>query len=1152
MIARILCAAALISALAQHAAQAASPKIDFARQIKPILASRCYACHGPDAAQRKGGTDGLRLDTPEGSTADLGGYPAIVPGQPQQSALVERITSDDPDQRMPPPSAGKDLSTVELELIQQWITQGGKYTTHWAYVKPSRPAVPSVSQTNWPRSPIDYFLLARLQREGLKPSPVADRAALIRRVSLDLTGLPPTLEEVDVFLADLDPQAYEKLVDRLLAKPAYGEHWARLWLDLARYADSAGYADDGQRVIWLFRDYVIRSFNANKPFDRFTIEQIAGDLLPQPTEDQLIATAFHRNTTTNSEGGTDDEEFRNAAIIDRVNTTMAVWTGTTMACAQCHDHKYDPLTQEEYFRLFAFLNNTEDADRNDEAPVLPIYNAEQKRKRSVLHAESAKLEKVLATPTPEFKAGLARWAETFPVDMPWTVAKPTAIKLTSNVGSTITADGAVRVGPGAKNNTYTVESPAPTSPIRAIRLDALTDDSLPGRGPGYADGNFIMSAANATIEPPADHVPRGRYLRIELTGKQKVLSLAEVQVFSGSQNVALQGKVHQSSTDFGEAKLAIDGNTDGLYASHSTTHTSQADDPWWEVDLGSEQAVDRIVVWNRTDKTTVERLKHFRMRLLSERRSLVWQKVVHEAPNPSHELSTKGSFSIPFVSALADYSQPGLDVTLLLDNPDMNYKGWAIGGQAGQAHALTLLTPMPVDAPPGSKLIVTLEHSTVFAHNCLAYFRLSVTSDERAADYGRAWLPVLEILKKAAQARSPAEQDRLAAYYRRVAPELASTRMSIAELERQLSEIRPVTVPIMSERGSHNRRTTKIQLRGNFLDVDRPVSEGTPAVLPPLSAGAPRDRLGLAKWLVDENNPLTARVIANRYWEQIFGIGIVPSSEEFGSQGQLPEHPELLDWLATELIRLRWDTKAFLRLLVTSAAYRQSSHITPALEQRDPQNRLLAHGPRLRLSAEMVRDQALLAGGLLSQKMYGPSVNPPQPALGIAAAFGGKIDWQTSSGEDRYRRGLYTAWRRSSLYPSMATFDAPNRETCTVKRESTNTPLQALVTLNDPVYVEAAQALSRRVSLRAAEPAERIRLAFRICLSRYPRDEELKRFVTLYERALVHFEQHGEDARRMATDPLGPAPPQLKLDEQAALTAVSNVLLNLDEMFMKR
>jgi hypothetical protein len=762
----------------------AGDTVSFDREIRPILSNNCFQCHGPDEKQRKAD---LRLDTGEGAFSDRDGHAVVVPGKPETSELIRRISGSEASKPMPPKKTGKKLTPHEVDLFTRWVRQGGKFTKHWAYLPPVRPAVPVVKHKSWPKNPIDYFLLARLEREGLQPMEEADRYALIRRVSLDLTGLPPTVEEVDAFAQDKDPAAYEKLVDKLLDRSAYGEHWAYQWLDLARYADSAGYADDPLRTIWLFRDYVIKSLNANKPFDQFTVEQIAGDLLPHPTQEQLIASAFHRNTQTNNEGGTDDEEFRNVAVVDRVNTTMAVWMGTTINCAQCHDHKYDPISQEEYFRFFAILNNTEDADRNDEAPVLSVDSKELKSRREPIQVASA----------------------------------------------TLTA-------------------------------------------------NLLTSS-------------------------------------------------------------------------------------------------------------------------------------------------------------------------LLL-----------------------------------------------------------------------------------------------------AAPQLDATQKKLYALSKKLAELQPVTVPIMRELPEGKRRVTKIQHRGNFLDVGKEVKPGTPTVFPPLSKDMPANRLALARWLVSDENPLTARVIANRYWEQIFGVGIVATSEDFGAQGDQPYHPELLDWLVTELIRLKWDMKAFLKLLVSSAAYRQSSRVTAELAQRDPDNRLLARGPRFRLSAEMVRDQALFVSGLLSPKMYGAPVKPPQPTGGLNAAFGSGIDWQTSSGVDRHRRALYTLWRRSSPYPSMATFDAPNREVCTVRRVRTNTPLQALVTLNDPVYIEAAQALARKIAAAKGTPTDKARAAFRMCLSRPPHPEELERLVQLYETTHDRMETHDKEAQSLSTDPLGPLPKSTHSADLAAWTVVSNVLLNLDEILMKR
>ncbi|HEV3002873.1 MAG TPA: DUF1549 domain-containing protein, partial [Pirellulales bacterium] len=664
--------------------QTASP-VDFNRDIKPILSNYCFKCHGPDAAARKGGSDGLRLDTPEGATADLGGYAAIVPGKADESALVARITSSDADERMPPVTTGKKLSAHEVELLTAWVRSGAKYAGHWSYVRPVRPPPPPLENSAWPRNEIDRFILARLVREGLQPSPEADRPALARRLSLDLTGLPPTVEEVDAFVADADPRAYERLVERLLDQPAYGEHWAHMWLDLGRYADSAGYADDPPRTIWLFRDYVIRSLNANKPFDQFTVEQLAGDLLPNLTQEQLIATAFHRNTLTNNEGGTSDEEFRNVAVVDRVNTTMAVWMGTTIACAQCHDHKYDPLSQRDFFRLFAFFNNTDDADRPDESPLLPVYTEDEERRRTAWQEQLAALGQTLRTPTAELLAAQEVWERAFPLDFQWLALKPDAARSQAGAAVTLSDDGAVRVAAGAANDTYTIEVVLPVEKLTAVRLEALPDEALAAGGPGHAGGNFVLTALTATVAPPVQQIPNGRYVRIELPGADKILSLAEVQIFRGGENVASGGEATQSSTAFdGAARLAIDGNTDGRYfEAKSTTHTEASENPWWEVDLKAQVGIERIVVWNRTDPSTEDRLSNFRLLVLDERREAVWQQTVAAAPTPSGEYSTNAARPVPFKLAVADFTQATFDPMHVLVNPDPKQKGWAIGGATG-------------------------------------------------------------------------------------------------------------------------------------------------------------------------------------------------------------------------------------------------------------------------------------------------------------------------------------------------------------------------------------------------------------------------------------------------------------------------------------
>lgn len=1080
---------------------AAESRIDFNRDIRPILSQNCFLCHGPDEAERKGK---LRLDSREDALkAGSSGNPAIVPGQPEKSELLARVTHSDPDELMPPVKSGKKLSAEQVELLRAWIGEGAKYAMHWAYTPPERSPLPAVKNKVWPRNGLDYFILARLESEQLEPAPEADRYTLARRLSLDLTGLPPSLEEVDRFVNDRAQDAYEKFVDRLLAKESYGEHWARLWLDLARYADSAGYADDPLRTIWRYRDYVIRAFNDNKTFDEFTLEQLAGDLLPEPDEEDLVATAFHRNTMTNNEGGTNDEEFRNAAVVDRVNTTMAVWMGTSMACAQCHTHKYDPITQEEYFQFMAFLNNTEDADRPNESPTHQFYTLAQQKQREALKFDIEQLEAQLATTTPKLVAEFEKWDAAFPRAAKWRSVK-TKSAIQEMVGSAPSSDdGRVSFRTGTRTNFYTLEAALPDGPLTALRFVPASSAKAPAR-----------TKLTATILPPNALTLTGRFVRIEIPGKNKLLSLAEVQVFSGAENIASRGTATQSSTTFGGvAALAIDGNMDGNFEAKSTTHTAQSDNPWWELDLKEPRLVSRLVLWNRTDNRLHTRLTDFRIALLNERKEVVWEKRVSEPPNPSAEFSVDGLRPAQF---------------------------------AGVENTLIFLSRRSETFPPGSTLKIEIEQAVKDSEQTLDDFRIEVSSEPGFPEYASNSPEILALLKSSG--RESDDVTKLRKHYlRNVAPELEPQRKRLAELSKRLEAIKPNTVPIMRELAGDKRRKTQFQFRGNYQDVGKEVVEAVPVAFHPFPSDAPRNRLGLAKWLVDERNPLTARVVANRFWEQIFGVGLVRTSEEFGSQGELPSHPELLDWLAIEFMENSWNVKGFLKMLVTSAAYRQSSRVTPDLFEGDPENRLLARGPRFRIAAEMVRDQALAIAGLLSGKMYGPSVKPPQPASGLSAAFGSSVDWKTSEGEDRYRRGLYTEWRRTSPYPSMSTFDAPNREVCTLRRSRTSTPLQALVTLNDPVYVEAAIGLAGRMSKASGSVDEQIRHGFRLCVARPPSGPELDRLKSFYEEAASEFRSQPENAKKLINKEEAENAAQM-----AALTTVANVLLNLDETLMKR
>jgi len=1135
-----------------------SPTVNFNRDIKPILSNNCFKCHGPDAAERQGGADGLRLDKPDGSDgalADLGGHAAIVPGDPEKSELVTRIASADPETRMPPAGSGKQLTPHEVELLTQWIKSGAEYSRHWSYEPPVRPAVPAVRDANWSRGDLDRFVLDRIEREGLQPSPEADRFALIRRAALDLTGLPPTLEEVDAFVADESGDAYERMIDRLLAKEAYGEHMARMWLDLARYADSAGYADDPPRTIWAYRDYVIRAFNANTPFDQFTIEQIAGDLLNAPTEEQLIATAFHRNTLTNNEGGTSDEEFRNVAIVDRVNTTMAVWMGTTMACAQCHSHKYDPLTQEEYFRLFSFFNNSADADQTNESPLLDLFTPDQLRERAEWGQRIAQLEEVLRTPTPELAAAEAAWAAELVTEPSWTVLHPSAVTAETDAGLTADESGLITASIPTDNNAYTIRIPiSAAQTLTGLRLETVPDAAHSGAG--FADGKFVITRVRADVVPPAGTVPPGRFVRIELPGADRILSLAEVQVFRGDENIATKGTATQSSTDYnGPPQLAIDGNTNGDFnAAKSTTHTAESADPWWELDLGAAQDVTRIGVWNRTDGSVQARLKDAKVLLLDENRQPVWQQSLAEPPQTSSEFIVGGPQPLPFSVAAADAADKDHAATLVLDAASSDVTGWSANEQPTQPHRLVLIPSAPRDLPAGSELSITIEQRFTTPRHTLARFQLASTSDSRASAFAALPADVAAILRTPDAERTDAHRGRLSEHYRTIAPLLAPQRDELAAVRKQLADSKPyTTVPVMRDLPESARRVTQVQVRGNYQQTTGPdLSPGVPAAFNPLPEGAPTDRMALARWLVARDNPLTARVMVNRLWEKLFGEGLVRSSEEFGSQGDLPTHPELLDWLAVEFMESGWDVKGMLRLMTTSATYRQSSRVTPELLERDSDNVLLARGPRVRLTAETIRDQALAAGGLLSPKVGGPPVRPPQPSIGLSAAFGSKIDWQTSDGEDKYRRGLYTTWRRSNPYPSMATFDAPNREVCTLRRARTNTPLQALVTLNDPVFVEAAQGLAKRMLAHPGDTAEKANYGLRLCLARPATEAERTRLAQLYETARAELAAAPDRAAKLAVAEGSTEKPPEDAVDIAAWTVVGNVLLNLDEIFMKR
>lgn len=1057
------------------------------------------------------------------------------------------------------PPAGKDerLTPAEVEVLRTWIEEGAPFAPHWSGVRPHRQKLPSIPLT-WADSYIDVFLLDAMIRHGLSPSEPAAREQIVRRLSLDVRGLPASIDEWQSFVHDEHPDAHERLVDRFLASPAYGERWARVWLDLARYADSSGYASDPlRRTIWRYRDWVIDALNQNMTYDQFTIEQLAGDLLPGATPDQILATAFHRNTMTNTEGGTDDEEFRVMAVKDRAATTLQVWMGLTLGCAQCHNHKYDPISQTEFYGVYAFFNQTEDSDLPSEEPTHAMPTPAIREVNARIDAELVRLRETLNADLLELAAEQKAWEDSLTLRRDWTVLKPTS--LASELGSSLTADedGTVRAdGTLAANDTYIVEAETDVAGATAIRLEAIPGSDHPASGAGrHPDGNFVLSRIGVEVAPTenVDQPLAGQFLRIELPGKRRILSLAEVEIFSGGKNVALAGAASQSSMAHdAPAEKAIDGNADGdYYSARSVTHTETQDDPWWQVDLGGVQPLERVVIHNRTDNNLQSRLDGAVVRLLDDQRKEVWNALIERGPEKSQALDVTPWRAVPFASAFADYSQPDFSAANLLASDDPSKTGWAVGPNVGEPHAVWLTFRRPIDISKNVRLRVRLEHRYSQPHYLLGRFRLSITNDPAVTRRIGVPTDVLATVDATAEARTPEQTARLNAYFRSIAASLQPIRQKIEALEKARPQ--PPMVPVMRELPADRRRKTFVMVKGNFLVPGEEVTPMVPAAVFPMADPWPRNRLGLAQWLVAPDNPLTARVAVNRLWGRLFGRGIVETEEDFGTQGALPTHPELLDELAVEFVERGWDTKQMIREIVTSSTYRQSSKTTSDRLTFDPANVWLSRAPRLRLDAETVRDQALFVAGLLSTTIGGPSVYPYQPdGLWQAAFNGSDRTWSTSQGEDRFRRGLYTFWRRTIPYPSMSAFDAPSRETCTLRRTNTNTPLQAFVTLNDPAYVEAAQGLARRMLIEGGiTPEERVRYGLSLCLGRPPEDSAVRTLVLLYQSQLRDYWPDKDRAMAMASDPLGPLPSGIDPAEAAAWTVIANVLLNLDGVLTK-
>jgi mono/diheme cytochrome c family protein len=1143
----------------------AASTVNYAKDVQPILSARCYECHGP--AKSKGG---FRADSRASAfhAGDSGEKP-IVPHDVKKSHLLALVRGDKPDQVMPP--KGERLTAQQIDVLTRWIEQGASWpdtadgekpkSAHWAFNKPVKRDPPAVKDAGWVRNPIDNFVLAAQEKQGLHPSPEADKYSLIRRASLDLTGLPPTQHDIGVFLADTASDAYERLIDRLLANPHYGERWARVWLDVARYADSSGYGSDPLRfTAWPYRDWIIQAFNRNLSYDRFTIEQIAGDLLPNATRDQIIATGFHRNTMTNTEGGTDDEEWRIAAVKDRTAVTVQAWMGLTMGCCECHSHKYDPITQREYYQLFAVFNQTEDNDQPTESPTIPVPTSEQDGKTNYIKAEIAKVQAAIDDPA-KLAPKLAAWEKKVrEADAGWKVLEPKTF--TSKSGATLAkqSDNSILAG-GTRGATdvYTITATTELKDVTAFRLEALPEASLPNKGPGRGDdGNFVLNDFKVGLQPAGqiEGKVRGRFIRISLSGVNKIIHLAEVQAFAGSENVATKGVASQSSTSYdAPAQRAIDGNTDGVFDNKSVTHTAEQADPFWEVDLKESRDLTKLVIWPRVDSALLfGRLDGARVSILADDRKPVWSTVIDKGPDKALEIVPGGASVVALKDASASFSQAASDfnVTKAIDADTSANSGWAVGANFGKASVAVFQTAADgVGATQAGPATITFTLTQNFPNLSLGRFRISATTHKRPVRE----LPsdVAQIITIAPAKRSAEQMTKVADYFKSIAPHLAPQRKKLAKLNKELADIKPPQVAIMRDLPKERQRKTYVLVKGNWMSHGDEVQPGVPAAFNAMPSGAQANRLGVAEWLVDKENPLTARVAVNRFWAALFGTGIVLTQEDFGTMGQPPTNPELLDWLAvTFRDDLKWDVKALLKTIMTSGTYRQSSKQTPELLAKDPTNKLLTRAPRLRLEAEAVRDQALALSGLLSQKMFGPSVYPPQPAGMWQAAFNGERTYPTSTGEDKYRRGVYTFWRRTVPYPSMAAFDAPSREQCTLRRIPTSTPIQAFVTLNDPVYVECAQALARRIVKEGgASPDDRAAWALKHCLARPATPEQSKQLVELYNGEATHYRTDMAAANAMATEPLGPLPAGADAADLAAWTVVSNVLLNLDGVLTK-
>ncbi len=1159
-------------------------RVDFNREIRGILADNCYACHGPDEQARK---SRVRLDQRQAALSPMkSGERAIVPGAPAQSKLFERISSKDPDEVMPPPKTGKTLKPAQIELFRKWIAEGADWPVHWSFVPPRRAPLPEVKNKRWLRNLIDSFVLSRLESEGATPAPEADKPTLARRVTLDLTGLPPTIEEVDAFLSDKTSGAYEKLVDRLLASPRYGEHLAKSWLDAARYADSHGFHIDSQRDIWAYRDWVVQAFNENKPFDQFTTEQLAGDLLPNATTAQKVASGFIRCNMSTGEGGAIEAEYAAKYAFDRVETTSATWLGLTMVCSRCHAHKYDPITHREYYGLYAFFNNLDepvmDGNKKNPDPYLSLPSKEQSERLEWLKKHIADGERRLAEPVTDLDAAQAVWAAAWHdrLRASWRLISTSSLASSATNGAHLTRleDGSVLAqGSAAEKETYELTMRLDAGDLAALRLDALPHASLPHQASGTAeDGSFMLSeleaellvkGADGSLGAPqklhfasalADSAASGKGIGNALDGKPETgwgvdaaaATAPHTALFLLAEPLGVPGggELH--------VRLRFEGSVPRQALGHFRFYAASGGelprwlsapqlDPWQVIGpfkteglrAGFDQAYEpeQEIELKKGYAGVTEEVRWAARGDLEDGKTHVLVDELHGVHGAYYLYRTVQAPA----SARMEFSLRADDL----------FKVWLNDGLVLE-RSVPLKVGEPLDRV-GLDLISGTNRILIKIVNHQGYARFAFSPT-----FGSPVTLQPEVAAILSTGTGPVGewQTKVRNYYRRQhSPEFGELFVNLDQWREEqpaLEQSIPTTL-VAKERATP--RDTFVLMRGEYDRPGEKVIPSVPSVLPPLPKDAPTNRLGLARWLVDPSHPLTARVTVNRFWQQVFGVGLVKTTEDFGVQGERPSHPELLDWLATEFVRTGWDVKGLHRLLVTSATYRQASGATPEWRLKDPENRLLAHGPRFRVEAEVLRDTMLYVSGLLVEQRGGKSVKPFEPpGLWEAVSYNHSQKYDPDHGDAQYRRSLYTYWKRQSPPPNMLTFDASTREFCVVRRPRTNTPLQALALLNDPQYVEAARALAQRMIVEGGpDAAKRIARGFRLATGRQPAKDEIQILVGILQKQMAEYRNDHQAASLLlgvgdfsARKTIAPA-------ELAAWTTIAGILLNLDETITK-